>query len=497
MPRSIIQISMSRVFATLLFSYLLGAQTLPERIDSLLDSTEASRRAYWGVRIVDLATGAAAYERNGDRGFIPASNTKLLSTALALTRLGPDFRFTTKVMSAAPPDTGGRISGDVRFVGNGDPNLSARILPYKKDEYGPDPLHDVADLADQIVAKGVHRIEGNIVGDDTAFVYEPFPDGWAIDDPIWEYGAPVSALTLNDNAVSMTISPGLQTGDLAGLIMSPPLDELVILNRVRTVASGETQISFDRLPGSSQLTVRGQIARAAVAYSAKLGIDDPALFAARALRSELTKRGVVITGGAVARHRAPEDTLPVEGGIELARHISRPLVEDLQVTDKESQNLHAELALLNVARVKNGIGSRKTALAEMKAFLHDIGVEPGDYFLRDGSGLSRMTLVSPAAFTTLLVHMYNSPLREHWVTLLPIGAENGTLKNRFASAKKAAGLVHAKTGSISHVTALSGYVLPDSGKAYAFSIIANNLNGPAAEARAIIDKIVLTLINGI
>lgn len=485
---------MVRFLAALLCSSLLTAQTLSERIDSILDSTDSSRRAYWGLRIVDLSDGSVVYQRNADHYFIPASNTKLLSTALALTRLGPDYRLTTTVECDAAPGVDGRVTGDVRFIGVGDPNLSARVLPYKKDEFGPDPLHDVADLADQVVAKGVRRIEGNITGDDTAFVYEPYPDGWSIDDPVWEYGAPVSALTLNDNAVTVTVTPGGKAGDAASILISPPVDALLVLNQVKTVATGENRISFDRLPGSNELIVRGQILVKTAAHSEKLGIDDPALFAARALRSELIKRGVAIAGTAVARHRAPDDATAAPSGFELARHVSHPYVEDLQVTDKESQNLHAELAILQSARAKNGIGSRKAALAEMKTFLREIGISDKDYFLRDGSGLSRMTLLTPELLTKLLAHMYNSPVRDVWVSLLPVGGQDGTLLRRFAADRKAALAVHAKTGSISHVAALSGYVLPETGKRYAFSIIANDLNAADSEARGLIDKIVLTLV---
>jgi D-alanyl-D-alanine carboxypeptidase/D-alanyl-D-alanine-endopeptidase (penicillin-binding protein 4) len=488
---------MGRFLGALICCSVLSAQSLPDRIDSILDSTEASRRAYWGVRIVDLTDESVIYARNADHFFIPASNTKLLSTALALKRLGPGFRFTTVVLSESAPDGNGRIAGDLRLVGGGDPNLSARILPYVKDEFGPDPLHDIAEMADQVVAKGVRKIDGDIVGDDTAFVYEPFPDGWSVDDAVWEYGAPVSALTLNDNSVSVKITPGAKAGDLATISMSPALDEFVILNRVRTVAAGERRISFERLPGGNELVVRGQIAQNAEAYAQKLGVDDPAVFAARALRSELIKRGVAISGSAVARHRQPDDLTPVAGGHELASHVSHPYIEDLQVTNKESQNLHAELAILQVARAKSGIGSRKAALAEMKTFLQEFGIEPGDYFLRDGSGLSRMTLLTPNLLTKLLIGMYNSPLRDEWVSLLPVGGEDGTLKRRFAANKKAAAAVHAKTGSISHVAALSGYVLPDAGRSYAFSIIANNVNGADNATRALIDKIVLTLVSGI
>ena len=166
----------------LLCAQLLSA-ALPESIQKLLDSSPAARTAFWGIQIVDLATGKTMYELNPDHYFVPASNVKLFSTALALTRLGADFTFQTRVLAAAPPDELGRIRGPLRLAGGGDPNLSARAVPYRMGPVSGNPLGAIEDLAVQLVARGVKRVDGDIIGDDTWYVWQPYAVGWAVDDP--------------------------------------------------------------------------------------------------------------------------------------------------------------------------------------------------------------------------------------------------------------------------------------------------------------------------
>ena len=177
---------------------------MPENIDRLLATTPAARTAFWGIQVVDLATGKTIYELNADHFFVPASNTKLFTTALALSRLGPDFTFQTRVLA----DGAARCAKDgsrrtSRLVGGGDPNLSARAIPYRMGPITGNPLAAIDELAGQIAARGVKRIEGDIIGDDTWYVWQPYAVGWAIDDPESDDGPPISALTINDNAISL------------------------------------------------------------------------------------------------------------------------------------------------------------------------------------------------------------------------------------------------------------------------------------------------------
>ena len=205
---------LSRILVLSLICYLplSGAAkkrrpALAERVERLISATPALTRAHVGVRVVDLK-GKPVFERNARSWFVPASNMKLFSTSLALTRLGPEYRMTTRVTAEASPDGDGVIHGDVRLVGGGDPSLSGRTYPYDKDNEWADVAPGMEELAEQIARRGVRRIDGATVGDDTAYVWEPFPDGWSIDDPLYEYGAPVSALTLQDNSFRLEVRPG-------------------------------------------------------------------------------------------------------------------------------------------------------------------------------------------------------------------------------------------------------------------------------------------------
>jgi D-alanyl-D-alanine carboxypeptidase/D-alanyl-D-alanine-endopeptidase (penicillin-binding protein 4) len=295
--------------------------------------------------------------------------------------------------------------------------------------------------------------------------------------------------------------PGGAPGDPARLSLVPPLEHYYrVDNRIRTVPGGERKIRIDREAGSRQLRLWGTIARRDTGTVQLLGIEDPALYAAHALYEALTRRGVSIAGRPIAEHLFPnqvpdlEDGLPPEppAGVEIARRSSAPLLEDLRITDKVSQNLHAELILRAVGRVRRNIGSLEAGLAEMQAFLDEIGVPREAYRLRDGSGLSRLNLVTPAAVMALLRYMYASSERENWLSLLPVGGLDGTLSHRLG-AGPAAGRIQAKTGTLSHVMALSGYAHRGAVAPVAFAILVNNFRGPSSEIRGAVDRICTAL----
>ena len=464
----------------------LPAAGLPAKIQQVLDASTRVQRGFLGLAIVNLASGEVVFESNSSHLFVPASNTKLFTTALGLTRLGPDYRFHTTVVASPEPDRDGRIAGTVTLVGGGDPNLSGRELPYRLDSPPGDGLQAIEDLASQVAARGIRRIDGDIVGDDTVYVWEPYPDGWGLDDAVWEYGAPVSALTVNDNAFRLSVLPG----DPARIAIDPPLEFYQIDNLVRTGA--ERKIHIEREPGSRQLRIWGTLPSKGPGQSHILALHDPALYAAAALRDALARRGVAIHGEAIARHALPGQPLEPAAGFELAQRESALLLEDLRVTAKVSQNLHAELILRAVARARRGVGSVEAGLEEMKAFLKEMGVGADEYQLTDGSGLSRKNLVTPGAVVKLLQFMYNSPHRADWMSLLPIGGEDGTLKLRLRNTG-AAGRIHAKTGALTHVSSLSGYAERRDGTMLAFSFLTNNAGVPSAEVRAVLDKLCVVM----
>jgi len=480
------------------------AASLAKGIDRLLASSPGARGAFWGIQVTDLKTGKTLYQLNADRHFVPASNTKLFTTAMALVRLGPQFTFETRVTAERAPDAEGCIRGSLRLLGGGDPNLSARAVasqpePARAAPAPGDALAALAELAGQVAAKGVKCVDGDIIGDDAWYVWEPYADGWSIDDPTYEYGAAVSAIAVNDNAVTVSVSPGAREGDLAAITLTPAVQYYAIDNRVRTVAvgaaGGEHSVHVHRAPGSLELELSGTIPLGGQGQDLALGIQDPAKYAALALRKLLVERGITVTGGAVARHLLPGETsgLLAEGdAVVLARRVSAPLVEDLRITDKASQNLHAEMALRAVGRARGGVGSRAAGLDELRTFLTEAGIDDAAYDLEDGSGLSRPNLVTPAAVVKLLRYMYDLPARDTWISFLPVAARDGTLAGRFDDTP-AAGRIHAKTGSLAHVNALSGYVQRHDGSWAAFSMLVNNSNQSAAAVRAVMDKICILI----
>jgi len=461
-----------------------SAADLAQRLDALLEDRRAI--GFAGIHVVDLATGKTLYRHNDDRLFLPASNLKLFTTALALDRLGADYRFFTRVVREP--------SGDLLLVGSGDPSLSGRVFPYQKDAPSGPPLQAIEDLAEQTVASGVHRIDGDVVGDDRLYPWDPYPPSWTQDDALRDYGAPVSALSVNDNVVTISIEPGIRAGEPASLSLLPALEYLTIDNRVLTGAPGsEAGVRIRRIQASRQWLLTGSVPAGHAAVQEIVPIDDPALYAASALYDALVRRGVVIRGRAVVRHRSLPGEYDSPAGDVIAMRASPPLEDILQVMDKVSQNLYAELILREAGRATHRDGTAEAGLAELAAFLTGIGASAGDWRLEDGSGLSRNAMVTPRLMTRLLAHVYASKNRELWVSLLPAGGRDGTLDRRLCCLSGEQG-IRAKTGSLARGLALSGYAQSKAHGTLAFSILVNNFSAPPAALRQWIDRIATALL---
>jgi serine-type D-Ala-D-Ala carboxypeptidase/endopeptidase (penicillin-binding protein 4) len=475
----------------------LAAADLPSKLDHIIDSAPLAH-AFVGMRVVRLSDGHVLYTHNSERLFVPASNMKLFTTALAISRLGAAYRLSTQIGSEVPIDARGTLPGDLQLIGGGDPSLSGREYPYRKHAalFATYSFRAMAELAEQLVtARGLKRIEGNVVGDDTRYIWEPQPGPWSSDSATQEYGAPVSALILHDNTFALTLHPGAQPGDSARITLTPPFENFVIDNRVVTVERGDRKIETYRSASGRELHIWGTIPKGDAVYTQELAIGDPALYAAEVLRSALLERGVSIRGDALARHRFPDEAVsaPPQVNVLLAEHHSPPLFDLLQVVDKVSQNLHAEMFLREVAVASGKPGSREAGLQAMAEFLGSIGISSEEYQFTDGSGLSHNTLVSPMAITKLLEHMNTSPNREEWLNLLPIGGEDGTLASRFAGHPEARA-IHAKTGTLDHVKTISGYADTTAHGRVAFSLLVNNFEEPGAGVTKTIDELVLALL---
>jgi D-alanyl-D-alanine carboxypeptidase/D-alanyl-D-alanine-endopeptidase (penicillin-binding protein 4) len=491
------------------------AGLLRQRIEAVLATPEAAR-AQWGIEVVSADSGKTLYALNEHKLFVPASNMKLFTAALALATLGPQFRFHTTVETATPPDKYGRLPGDLWLIGGGDPNLSSRQVPYQgRTERDGSPLQILDSLADQVVRQGVRLVDGDLVADDSYFVFERYGEGWAQDDLMWSYGAPVSALSINDNVLFLDVLPGQKPGDRALLRLEPFQDYYRVENRVQTVpgqAAGTPggaraepratrHIAMARDPGSYTLEIWGTIPQDDAGLHEQVAIEDPALFSGRCLRQALLERGVVVHGQVRVQHAFPWqfDDLrraippPPPSRLILASHDSPPLAEALKVLSKVSQNLHAEMVLRTVARERRGIGSVRAAIEETKDFLDKVGVPQEEYTFFDGSGLSRRNLVSPAAVVALLQYMDRPASNDVWRGLLPVAGIDGSLSTRFRQTA-AAGQIQAKTGSMGHVAALSGYATTRRGERVAFSILVNNYNESSRIVEALIDRIALAIV---
>jgi len=477
-------------FAVLLFSVVCCTATdLEHRIDSLAESSgprSITGSGFAGIHVVELATGKTIYHLNENRLFLPASNMKLFTTALALLRLGPDRRFTTQVVLTA--------AGDLVLAGVGDPSLSGRAFPYQKDAAPGRALKPIEDLADQIVANGIRHIDGDVVGDDRLYPWAPYAPSWTEDDTVRDFGAPVSALSVNENAIAITLHAGERPGDPAELTLDPPLEYYVIDQRVATVArGGEAKIRIARQAGSRQILLWGSIPAGHAAIAETTAIDDPALYAACALYDALTRRGISVGGRPVARHRAATDDYEAPDGTVVASRTSPPLLQLLETMEKVSQNLFAELMLRETGRVMRHQATREAGLEELNALLTEIGATKEESRLEDGSGLSRNTLVTPRLVTRLLAFLNGTKYRDDWLSLLPVGGEDGTLANRLCCVSEGRG-IHAKTGSLSRALALSGYADSKTRGRLAFSILVNDFSAPPSEVRAWIDKIASALL---
>jgi len=465
-----------------------------QRAEAALSAAGPDKGA-WGVLVTDAATGEVLYSRNADGYFMPASNAKLFTTALALAALGPNYRVRTTVATSGALDANGVLSGDLVLIGRGDANLSNRKFPYEKKEGREGPPEKVlAEFADSVAARGVKEVTGDVVADDSMFQHEKFPSGWLVDDILWSYGAAVSAIAVNDNTFSLELRPGANEGDPARYEAALAADFYTVDNLIRTSARGsEEKLAVARDPGSRVIHLSGTMPLDAQARRLTIAIEDPAEFAASLLFRLLAARGVKIDGQPRARHDADPTLAGTPGQTVIAEHASVPLSDDIRLTNKNSENLHAELLLLLAAHEKVGAKNYEDALKFETDFFKTAGIADGNVVLSDGSGLSRKDLVTPRAVVQLLHYASTQPWGELYRTTLPVASEDGTLSDRMKNTA-AEDRVFAKTGTIGHGNALSGYATTVHGEHLLFSILGNNNNLHAQDANKVIDAICVAMV---
>jgi D-alanyl-D-alanine carboxypeptidase/D-alanyl-D-alanine-endopeptidase (penicillin-binding protein 4) len=452
----------------------------------------ASGKGDWGLLIVDAQTGETLFEKNADSYFVPASNMKLFTTALALAKLGPDYKFHTSLETRGTISPEGKLAGDVVLVGRGDPNLSNRKFPYElKEEFDGPPERALAELADALIARGVKEISGDVVGDDSYFPRERYPNGWEIDDMVWEYGAAISAIVVDDNTVAVTLTPGEKIGDPVQASVAPLTPDFTLQNDVTTSAAEvKSDLTLTREPGANLVVVRGTLPARSLPRKLVLAIEEPAQHAAFVLAGLLAERGVKIDGKVRAVHVAETDVTP---RTVLAEHVSVPLGDSVKLINKISQNLHTEMLLRTAAR-QNGVWSApEEMLKTPQEFYAAAGIAPDDVIQTDGSGLSRHDLVTPRAIVTLLKYAQAQTWFAPYFASLPVAGVDGSLQDRMKNTL-AAGRIHAKTGSVEHVRTLSGFAETLSGRRLIFSFLSNNQGGKNHEAADALNALCIAMI---
>ncbi len=492
----------SRVMPLLLaLALLLGLARSPANAATNLADLRAALSAHlaqekyaaaaWGVKVASLDSGEIIFEHDAHKLLKPASNAKLFTGALALDRFGPEFRIKTSLYAAARPDKSGTLRGDLVAFGRGDPCFAERFN-------GGSYSNLLKPLVDAIADAGVRQIKGDLVGDESYFRGPPFGTQWTWDDLQQYYGAEVSALTVQDNVVDLILKPGPRVGAPCEIVTLPDMTPLAFTNRVLTVeADSRRRVSIYRPVGGNVVHLNGWMPLGGSNLVDAVSVHRPALWFVTLLKEALARRGIRVTGQVRAVDWLNRQAAPAsyEDWIELGAVSSAPLRTILARMMKPSQNLYAQLLLLQAGshwrtpplpeQTTEDVG-----LAELKSFLKRTGVREDDVVLEEGSGLSRGALVTPNATVALLQFMRG---HEHFGVFrdsLPVGGVDGTLRSRFRNTP-AAGNVRAKTGTLRYVNSLSGYMTNRAGENLVFSLMLNNYDGDGA--RAALDRIVLML----
>ncbi|MBI2188174.1 MAG: D-alanyl-D-alanine carboxypeptidase/D-alanyl-D-alanine-endopeptidase [Acidobacteria bacterium] len=436
------------------------------------------RRAAWGILVQSLDRGDRLVALNPGTLLVPASTVKLVSLASAADAVGWDFRYETTV-SATGAIVDGILHGDLLITGSGDPSIAGR---------------GGADLTSWVAAiqtRGIRRVDGRVVADDDR-VEEPRPQlAWAWDDLGYPTGATFGALNLAENQITVTVTPGGSPGDSPVLGVEPQAASRPLRNRAVTAAPESTPFVWpEQRPGEPFLTVAGSVPAGGMPVRLRVAVGNPTFWFAAAFRHALVSAGIDVTGYAYDLDdlgRSPER----DAATVLYTYRSPTLAEIAQPMMKESINLYGE-AVLRLNAAKGVFPTNDAALDGLRMRMRGWGIADDAWQIVDGSGLSRRNAVAPEVLVSVLQRMYDPSGRSPWMTALPIAGRDGTLETRMRGTP-GEGNVRAKTGTMSNVRSLAGYVRTRDGETLAFAVMVDGFEGPGAAAVDAIDRIAVRL----
>jgi D-alanyl-D-alanine carboxypeptidase/D-alanyl-D-alanine-endopeptidase (penicillin-binding protein 4) len=435
-------------------------------------------RGTWGIVVESLTRDERLFEHNANMFLVPASVAKVVAVAAGVEGVGWSHTFETTLQATAPV-VDGVLQGDLIVTGSGDPSIGGR---------GGD---DFTSWADALKAAGIRRIDGRVIGDDDAFD-DPRPGAmWAWDDLGYTSGSLYGALNFAENRMTVTVTPGRAEGGAVSLGVEPFAAERPLGNRVVTGAAGSMALIWpEQRPGEYFLTIAGSLPAGSAPVRMNVSAGNPTFWFASVLRNRLQREGIEITGAAFDI----DDVLPkpdMASRRVLHAHRSRPLADVTTPLMKDSINIYAE-AVLRLSSGPTGGRTNDDALEAIRLKLPSWGLPPDAMQVVDGSGLSRRDAIAASTVVTLLKRLYDSSGESPWMKGLPIAGRDGTLQNRLRGTA-AEGNLLGKTGTMSNIRSLAGYVRTRGGEPLAFTIMVNNFEGTGAQAQAAIDAIAVRL----
>lgn len=453
-------------------------------VDSLI-AEPMWRNAHWGVLVVDPDLGDTLYSANAGKLFVPASNTKLITGAVALAQLGADYRFTTRVLGRAP-GADGSVAGDLVLMGRGDPSVS--------DSLSGDAMAPLRLLADSLAARGVKRVSGRLIRGADTFSDASLGAGWSWDDLDEGYSAPVDELLFNEGFARVTVFGGARPGNAVRVRVAPSsavleIDRVdVITDRNCCMLRSRVRVAGDVRGPRPTVVLSGSV-RAGDSVTVNVALRHPNAAFLDAFREALRERGI-----AVARGVEPDSLADTTGLVLLATRSSPPLDSILRAFQKPSQNQIGEVLLKTLGLERNAAGRSDSGLVVVRRQLAEWGVDSSMAVLRDGSGLSRHNFLSPDAIVRVLAAMQARPDFDVYLHALPVAGVDGTIRDRMKGTA-AEGRLRAKTGTLDRVRALSGYITTADGRHLLVSILVNNQTAPGREVERVQDAIAAYLAN--